>query len=377
MFINLVISLTALLGALSLSYMVWQHAYRFGLQDIPNERSSHAAPIPRGGGIAIFANFLLTVVVAYNVKLVDRNWLQVFCFGGLLVFLIGLWDDRWSLPARARLVVHFVAALWTMIFVTQGLAGAYKIDIGVATLSGVFLCGAFGILFIAWMINLYNFMDGIDGQAGGIGLLVALVLAGLSYYIHAASWVLFLSLAACIAGFLAFNWHPAKIFMGDCGSGFLGFAFSALALLGELRGGLPLTVTTILLSTFVVDSTYTLIVRVLLGHRPYEPHREFTFQRFIQRGWKPSRFVFLHGAAILFYNAPLAFLTILYPQYAGLFLVAGYAPYILLAVQLKSGFPIYAGKKAKEATPVISIVPPQVFEMRKPISNQRPPEVNL
>jgi len=337
-----VLLLTTFLGSFFLSLFVFHFGPKLGFQDVPNERSSHREPVARGGGFGIFLNFTFGLVVLKLMGVVSFNYLLGLLVGGTLTFLVGLGDDRWSLPARARLVVHFVAALWTMIFITQGLGGNYKIDIGIAELSGVFLCGAFSILFISWMINLYNFIDGIDGQAGAIGFVVAALLGGLAYWQGYSNYELYFIYASAIFGFLIVNWYPAKVFMGDCGSGFLGFIFAVMALLGEFRGGLPLLATVMLLSPIIVDATYTLIVRVLLGHRPYEPHREFLFQRFIQKGWPPPRLVLSGVLAILVWNLPLTVASLLWPQHSALFLVATYAPYTLLAWQKKAGYPIHS-----------------------------------
>jgi Fuc2NAc and GlcNAc transferase len=150
--------------------------------------------------------------------------------------------------------------------------------------------GLLAVLGIVWATNLYNFMDGIDGIAGGQALCAgvfggALLLLSGSAGLAAVAFLV----AAATAGFLAWNWAPAKIFMGDVGSGFLGFSFGTLAVASENDGGVPLLLWVLLLGVFVVDATVTLLRRTLAGEVPYAAHRDHAYQRAVRSGWSHAR----------------------------------------------------------------------------------------
>ncbi|MEW6682145.1 MAG: glycosyltransferase family 4 protein [Nitrospirota bacterium] len=219
--------------------------------------------------------------------------------GGALVAGVGWLDDRRGVSAGLRASIHVIAAVWAV----WCLGGFQSFDFGVTVLplgmAGDFLA----VVGIAWLVNLYNFMDGIDGLAGGEAVSVALVGSGLLAFAGGGGMGLaVLSLAAAAGGFLVVNWPPAKIFMGDVGSGLLGYAFGVLALASERAGTVPLIVWIILLGVFIVDATATLIFRVMKGERWYEAHRSHAYQRAVQAGYS-HRTVTL---AVLGLNAVLA-----------------------------------------------------------------------
>lgn len=257
-----------------------------GALDVPNERSSHVVPTPRGGGLAIAA-----VVFAGLLAGTLLGWLRfevgvALLGGGLMVGAIGWADDCFNLTYRPRLAVHFAAALWTLYW----LGGFPRLDMGagsVALGAAGWLVAALGIV---WAVNFYNFMDGIDGLAGGEAVVVgtgggllllaagAPDLAGLSFLIAAAS-----------AGFLLWNWSPARIFMGDVGSGVLGYLFAGLAVASENRGAVPMLVWVLLLGVFVVDATVTLVRRALDREVVFNAHKKHAYQRAVQAGWSHAR----------------------------------------------------------------------------------------
>jgi Fuc2NAc and GlcNAc transferase len=377
-----VISSIVFLGSFLMSYLIQQHGIKLGLADIPNDRSSHSIPTPKGGGIGIFANFILATVAFSSLGWIQQQWTLSLAVGGMFVFGIGLLDDISPLKPKFRLIVHFIAALWIMTFVVQSLNGIYVIDLGVTKLQGMFLCGIFSLLFIGWMVNLYNFMDGTDGQAGTIGVVVSILLTGFAAWKGHESVVLYLVFSCALLGFLVFNLPPAKIFLGDCGSTFVGFVFGALALLGEFRGGIPLLITVTLLSGFIVDATYTLIARLLSGYRPFEPHRNFGFHRLLARGYSPVQITSSHVFLILIWNAPLAYLEFVRPDLSALWLTLAYAPYTLLGMYLRVGKTLNVAAESPKpvlqttgelwAIPVRKTIPFEKSTRDKP----RPPEIH-
>lgn len=194
---------------------------------------------------------------------------------------VGWIDDRQSLSAGVRGSIHTAAAIWALVW----LGGLPQLRVGFASipLGGLgWVLAGFGIV---WLTNLYNFMDGIDGLAGmeavSVGLAAGtLALAAGDHGLAAVSWLL----ASASAGFLVWNWPPAKIFMGDVSSGLLGFSFAVLAIASENSNALPLFTWLLLLGVFIVDATATLLLRIRRGERWYEPHRTHAYQLAVYAG---------------------------------------------------------------------------------------------
>lgn len=255
------------------------YARRKAIMDIPNERSSHTVPTPRGGGIVFVSIMLLFVCFMMYLLPSHAPLWRSLLGGGTIIAAVGWLDDRKNLSARIRLLVHALAVLWALLN-SGGLPslslGQYNVPLGIF---GYFLSLLGGI----WLINLYNFMDGIDGLAAGEAVLVATA-AGLLLLEDPVALPL-LVLSAGTFGFLILNWSPAKVFMGDAGSGFLGYAFFVFALFTEKTGTLPILSWAILLSVFVVDATMTLFKRFVERKRLSEPHRDHLYQQFIRKGY--------------------------------------------------------------------------------------------
>ena len=232
--------------------------------DQPNQRSLHAVPVPRVGGIAIVA----AVLVAWTLQ--PGSGLLLALLTAVLA-LVSAVDDRIGLPAALRLMVHGLAALALM----------PDVGIGNLWLAAGLLAG------LVWMTNLYNFMDGSDGLAGGMALF------GFGAYAAAAHAVplgaMSLVVATAAAGFLVFNFPPAKVFMGDAGSIPLGFLAAGLGLLGWRQGLWSLWFPLLVFSPFVIDASVTLLRRLVGGERVWQAHREHYYQRLIRMGWSHRR----------------------------------------------------------------------------------------
>jgi Fuc2NAc and GlcNAc transferase len=256
---------------------------RLGLLDVPNERSSHTEPVPRGGGVVVVAVSLTFYFFATAYLNVAVNW--GFVIAGSIIAAVSLLDDIWSIPLVPRLIVHVTAAV---IFVSQN--GVFT-DLGDSGFQAGFgqLGTVISVLFIVWMINAYNFMDGIDGILGIQG-----VSAGLAWGLFGlfAGWQIVSLVGGVLAGsclaFLFFNWQPAKIFMGDVGSTFLGFCFAVIAFLstevresGTSLGFFPAILFSFL---FLFDTLFTRIRLVVRGNKFWRPHREHLYQRLVRSG---------------------------------------------------------------------------------------------
>jgi Fuc2NAc and GlcNAc transferase len=261
----------AFLVSLAFAMLVKACAARVNLLDQPNHRSSHAKATPRGGGLGLVV--VITVTLFFWK---DLPWQAAACAAA--IGMIGLLDDLMSVPALARLLTQLTASTVLLSSLEPGLhlPGMASWALGLA-----------GVFFICWITNLYNFMDGIDGLAGLQAFLATMAIALLSYLGLAPKSLAFpaLPIAASAAGFMLMNFPPAKLFMGDTGSAFLGFVFAALALVSLELGQQFFWVWLILIAVFVTDATMTLVVRLLRGEKIYEAHRSHLYQR-LTAGWQ-------------------------------------------------------------------------------------------
>lgn len=309
----------ALLLSLAFTGAALAYAHRRGLLDQPGKRRSHTQPTPRGGGIGIVAATLLAGVAAWC--LLDRSlpWTQPAALAAavLAVALIGWRDDHKPLPVMPRLLVHAGAALLV------GLAALAPWAARDPTLWWILLPL---VPVLIGFINAHNFMDGIDGILGQQGLFVMLGLGALAaWHGDAGIAALAFATAAGCLGFLAFNWPPAKIFMGDVGSGALGLTIGALAALVVQRNPAMLWACAILPSAFLVDSGLTLARRILAGQRWYAPHRQHLYHWLVRVNWSHARTDVAYMIWNLAVVAPLAWLAACQPAQGGWYFVIAYA----------------------------------------------------
>jgi UDP-N-acetylmuramyl pentapeptide phosphotransferase/UDP-N-acetylglucosamine-1-phosphate transferase len=277
----------ALLLSVVLSALLSRYRGRYALLDLPNERSLHSAVTPRAGGLAILAGLAAGAGIAGSLaSMPGAGWaVPALC----LVAAVSLADDIWRLPALLRLVVHLAAALMLV------LGGGYALDVlqllpGWELHAPAWVLTAFSVVLAAWFTNLYNFMDGMDGLAGGMAVIGFGTLALLGWLMHAPLYAGTASLVAAAAvGFLPFNFPPARLFMGDVGSGSLGFLAALFLLWAERAGLFPLWLGLMVFSPFLVDATWTVIRRALQGRKPWQAHREHFYQRLVGAGWSHRR----------------------------------------------------------------------------------------
>nr|WP_312159040.1 glycosyltransferase family 4 protein [Pseudomonas juntendi] len=311
-----------------------RYALSRSLMDIPNARSSHTLPTPRGGGLSFVVAFLLAALcMAIAGPIAPSVVVGVLGAGGL-VAVIGFMDDHGHIAARWRLLGHFAAAAWGLAW----LGGMPPISVFGFTLAPLWLSSLFGALYLVWLLNLYNFIDGIDGLASVEAICVC-VGASLLYWVtdHAHHAWLPLLLAATVAGFLCWNFPPARIFMGDAGSGFLGMVLGLLALLAGWVNPLLFWGWLILLGVFVVDATFTLVRRLLRGDKVYQAHRSHAYQ-YATRHHGSHRTVTLAVAAInLGWLLPVAMVVVVFQLDGALGTLVAYVPLIVLALIYKAG----------------------------------------
>ena len=297
----------------ALTWWVRKFAIRHRMIDTPNIRSSHSTPVPRGGGLAVVVASSASVAALTAVGILDARLALAILGGGLPVAWIGFKDDRGSVSARLRLCVHALAAVWTM-YVLGGLpplqVGERIFDLGVAG-------DVLGTLAIVWTLNLFNFMDGIDGIAASEAVIVAGFGGGICAVISGTLAVPAgsLTLAAASAGFLLWNWPAAKIFMGDVGSGYLGFEIAVLAIASGRDSPVAPFVWLILGAVFFADSLVTLIRRLARGERIYEAHRSHAYQ-VLARRWSHRTVTIAVILTNLLVLIPLAWTAATHPAWA-------------------------------------------------------------
>jgi Fuc2NAc and GlcNAc transferase len=322
------------IAAFVLTWILRRYALARSLIDIPNERSSHSVPTPRGGGVAIVLSFLLVLPIMGVVEWLPWAFVIGIVGAGAGVAVLGFLDDHGHIAARWRLLGHFSSATWALYWL-GGLPSlvllGYEIDLDV-------IGDVLAAVYIVWLLNLYNFMDGIDGIASVEAIFVCLGGAMLYVLLGAPGLALVpVLLAAAVAGFLCWNFPPARIFMGDAGSGFLGLILAVLSLQAAWFKAELMWSWVILLGVFVVDATFTLVRRFYKGNKVYEAHSSHAYQR-ASRRFCAHRPITL---AVLVINVmwllPLALLVGMgyLDGLAGV--VIAYLPLLCLAVRLKAG----------------------------------------
>lgn len=322
------------LVSLLLTAVLRQYALRRSIIDIPNARSSHTVPTPRGGGVAIVLTFAFSLFVLTLLQRVSIVESVALLGSGLLIAVIGFMDDHGHIAARWRLLGHFVAAAWAL-FWMQGLP---SITVFGFSLSLGWFGHLLGALYLVWMLNLYNFMDGIDGIAS-LEAICACVGLSLIYFFSGHEALIWspLLLAVAVVGFLYWNFPPARIFMGDAGSGFLGIVLGVFSIQAAWVGSEFFFAWLIMLGVFVVDATFTLVRRLARGDKVYEAHRSHAYQFASRQFGKHLPVTVSIGVISVVWLFPLALCVTLLGLDGALGVIIAYVPLLLLAVKYKAG----------------------------------------
>jgi Fuc2NAc and GlcNAc transferase len=331
----LVLILAIVIASMAMTAVVRRNSLRRGALDIPNARSSHMLPTPRGGGIAIVATSIAGLAALAAAGILDVRPFLALAGGGAAIALVGHLDDRGRIGILGRFIAHIGAAVWA----TVCIGGITEVQWGSEALSLGHGGSILTVIGIVWALNLFNFMDGIDGiaasqamfMAGGGALLG--ILAGLAPAISAVGFVI----AAASFGFLWWNWPPARIFMGDVGSGYLGFVLAVLALMAFHERAVMLPVWLILGGLFFIDATMTLARRMARRERVYVAHRSHAYQWQARRWHSHLRVTAGFWLLNLLWLAPWAWLCVRFPSRAGWYLAAAWGPLLVLAIVCGSG----------------------------------------
>jgi Fuc2NAc and GlcNAc transferase len=295
-------------------------ARRWQILDRPNARSSHSLPTPHGGGVPLFLAFGAGLwCAAFMYGPWDRAYMTLAGMAGFLV-LLGVLDDLRGLPVRLRFICYGLCCLLASASLLQGVQADSMLWRGVLVVVSAFI--------LLWSLNLYNFMDGIDGIAATQCIVACCSVALLSWLTGGGQdYALFcLLLAAAHLGFLLWNWPPARLFMGDAGSVPSGFLLAGLALLGAVQGQINPLCWVILLALFITDASWTLVWRMCSGQSFTQPHRLHAYQR-LSRRWDSHLAVdmlILAGNALWLF--PLAWAAQIWPGYGLILVILAYLP---------------------------------------------------
>jgi Fuc2NAc and GlcNAc transferase len=339
MAVGLVVAIAAGIVSLGIAWVIYRHAAKLGVVQDPNERSSHQAPTASGGGIGIVLGG--TLGAAYAIWSMPGSAFVVAVLA-LAMGIVGFVDDRQHVAAGVRLFVQLLlvaAMVWTL----QPVALAEVIGLPLPVELSVVVI----VLGAVYWVNVFNFMDGIDGLAASQALVIIagqifLGLGGLSAGLSPLDlWLL--AVGAAALGFLVLNWPPAKIFMGDAGSTYLGFMLVFAGLSAIAAGRLDIFQALILAALFLTDATMTLIRRAIRGEPVMQAHRLHAYQHLARRWQRHLPVTLLYLGIQVFWLLPLAWYAGENPGAGPLALAAAYLPLALLM--------LLAGAGRREAKP--------------------------
>ena len=270
------------IASLTLTYVVKLVAQKKMLIDIPNERSSHNTPTPRGGGIAIAITWFLGISYLNYLGQINAN-LYYALLSGILISGISLIDDIYTIKSIPRIAIQSISTIVALYFI----GGLKAIDLGFFSFENTFVLNVIAFIGIIWFTNLFNFIDGIDGYSSTGAIVIALALF---FFVKDT---LLLVLALSVLGFLPWNWQKAKIFMGDIGSTLLGFTIAVLIINYNNTEQFSILNGLIITSVFWFDATVTLIKRFLNKEQLGQPHKKHAYQRIVQFGFSHQKTVLI------------------------------------------------------------------------------------
>ena len=324
------IAVAVAVGSALLTARVRRLALAHGVLDVPNLRSSHRIPTPRGGGAAIVVTATAAFCVLAALGVLDTHFLAAL-LGGLAVAVVGFLDDRRPVRARVRLAVHFGAAAWAL----WCLGGLPPLRVGGQLVALGGLGNVLGVFLIVWTLNLFNFMDGIDGLATSEAIFVAWCGALLEPGAAVPAAGIVLGAACC--GFLFWNRPPARIFMGDVGSGFLGYVLGVLIIAATRTDSTAPWNWLILGGVFFVDATVTLVRRAARGDRVFEAHRSHAYQWLARRWGSHGRVTVAVTVLNCLWLLPLAYWSSASPGQAVWMTLVALALLLMLAIAAGAG----------------------------------------
>ena len=334
---KIIIFLVAVVSSATFTYITKSWAKENRLLDIPNKRSSHSTPKPKCGGISVALIMLLFGLALYFFNYLSLNSAAALFGGGLIVAGVGFWDDiKGYVHPKHRLFAHIVAGFFAMFLISgfpELYIGPYMLNLGFV---GFFV----GVFLIVGFVNIFNFMDGIDGISGSQVLffsLGTLLLKNISPLSSETAMLFLLALAGVSLGFLIWNWAPSKIFLGDVGSCFLGFIMMVSILIISNAESTLFWPLMILIGVYIVDTSYTLFKRIIDGQKWYEAHRTHAYQKAAIKYESHKKVVKAISLINLLWLLPLAVLALTIPAWGIFILMVAYFPLVVFSFKLRAG----------------------------------------
>ena len=307
-------------------FLYKKYAIYTGIISNPNYRTLHELPIPRGGGIVFSILFILAIFLIWRYLQLSDNLFLMLGVGGGMAALFGFIDDIKNIRARIKLIIQLLLSSWVLYCL-------YSDNLLLLNWRPIFLTIPAYLFFMVWIINAYNFMDGVDGMAASGAVFASLALALVLFLTDNSVELIpiFILIAAMVGGFIIFNWPPASIFMGDAGSVFLGYIFGSLLLFTTLNGFLSIWIWLTVFGYFFADTTVTQIVRVISIKKWYLPHRSHAYQNLARR--TGSHLKITSGIALynIIWILPLTILSALKPEMGVILTMLAICPALVVA----------------------------------------------
>lgn len=302
-------------------------AIKFSIIAVKNFRTLHDRDVPKGGGIVFSLVFILFSGFIWYLRIIPNDLGFVICVGGLAATIFGFIDDLFNIPAKFKLLVQISLSCFIIFYFGHTLlllsTSSPPVDAG-------YLGMLVGIGVLVWLINLYNFMDGADGMAASGTVFICMVISTVLFSTNNYELGLLVAILACVClGFLVFNWPPASIFMGDSGSVFIGYIFGVLIVYTMMHGQISIWTWITVFAYFGIDTTMTLLLRIILVKKWYGAHRSHAYQN-LARVWSNHRKILY---CVLCYHLlwilPLTIMSVTYEKHQELICFIAVLPVIL------------------------------------------------
>jgi Fuc2NAc and GlcNAc transferase len=308
-------------------FLYKKYALYIGIMSNPNYRTLHESPIPRGGGIVFSILFISVIFLIWQYLQLSDNLFLILGVGGGMAALLGFIDDIKDIRARIKLIIQLLLSGWAVYWL-------YSDNLLLLNWIPIFITIPACLFLMVWMMNAYNFMDGVDGMAASGAIFASLTLALVLFLTdNSVELILiFILIAATVGGFIIFNWPPATIFMGDAGSVFLGYVFGSLLLFTTLNGYLSIWIWLTVFGYFFADTTVTQIVRVISIKKWYSvAHRSHAYQNLARI--TGSHLKVTSGVALynIIWILPLTIWSVLQPEMGAIFTMLAIAPALVVA----------------------------------------------
>jgi Fuc2NAc and GlcNAc transferase len=307
-------------------YLYKKIAIKFGIVANPNYRTLHELPVPRGGGVIFALLFTFSILALWGVDELSDQIFYMFGVGGFIATLFGFIDDVKNIRARIKLIVQLLLSGWVVYWL-------YISNLLLLNWAPIFIIIPACLFFMVWMMNAYNFMDGVDGMAASGAIFLSLTLALVLFLTNSSVelMTIFIFIAVTVGGFIVFNWPPATIFMGDAGSVFLGYIFGSLLLFTVFNNDISIWSWLTVFGYFFADTTVTQITRIILVKKWYLAHRSHAYQnlaRITDSHLKVTRGVVLYN---LVWSLPLAIWSALQPEMGMVTTILSISPALVVA----------------------------------------------